>query len=191
MSWLENLSKQLGYIITAIGLNVWWVLIGVGILWLIQIVNVVTGYRLNRWGIIPREAWGLPGIIFSPLLHADFAHLFLNTIPLFVLANLVLINGWHIFWSVTLDIVVLGGGLVWLFGRRAIHIGASGLVMGYWGYLLVSAIYHFSVLTIILAALCLYYFASLYINVFPTSKRSSWEGHVFGLIAGVVAVYIT
>ncbi len=188
---LETLSRQLDGILGAIAQNIWTVVLGVAVLWVIQVINLSMSYRLNRFGIIPREKMGLPGIILSPLLHADFGHLFLNTIPLFVLANLVLINGWQTFWSVTLDIVVLGGGLVWLFGRRAIHIGASGLVMGYWGYLLVSAIYHFSIMTIILAGLCVYYFGSLYMNVFPAGKRSSWEGHLFGLLAGVVAVYIT
>lgn len=187
---LANFSKQLSFIMQAIAQNIWAVVAIVALLWAIQIINKSSGYCLNRYGIIPRRLAGLPGIIFAPFLHGDFGHLFFNTIPLFVLINLVLIAGWPIFITVTLFIVVAGGFLVWLFGRYAIHIGASGLVMGYWGYMLLNAIYHFSIMTIILAALCLYYFAGLYINLLPTSKTSSWEGHVFGFVAGIAAVYL-
>lgn len=191
MQILSELSHQFAYVAKAISLT-WLPLLAIVLgLWLIQVVNKLTDDVLNRFGIIPRHILGLPGIVFSPLLHADFGHLFLNTIPLYILMNLVAIHGWVLFAEVTAVIVLGGGFLVWLFGRMAIHIGASGLVMGYWGYLLVNAIYHFSILTIILAVLCLYYFASLYVNLFPAGKRSSWEGHVFGFVAGVAAVYLT
>ncbi len=187
---LQNFSDQFSLIVQAVGQHLWAMLIFTAVFWAVHIINKLLGYRLNIFGILPRTRWGLMGVVFSPLLHGDFGHLFFNTIPLFVMANLVLIDGWQVFTIVTAIVVVGGGLLTWLFGRRAIHIGASGLVMGYWSYLLLNAILNFSVMTVILAALCLYYFAGLYINLLPTSKTSSWEGHVFGFAAGVAAVYL-
>ena len=187
---LAELSAQLSIIFQSIAMHFKAMLIFIAVFWAAQLINVCSGKWFNNFGIIPRRIRGLVGIVVSPLLHADFGHLFFNTIPLFVLSCLLIINGWPEFIAVTVIVVIGGGILTWLFGRNAIHIGASGMVMGYWGYLLVNAIYHFSIMTIILAALCLYYFAGLYINLLPTDKTASWEGHVFGFIAGVAAVYI-
>jgi membrane associated rhomboid family serine protease len=161
----------------------------VGILWAIQIVNTVFGNGLNRLGIVPRTAVGLRGIVFSPLLHGDFNHLFFNSIPLFMLSNLVLLNGRVMFYAVTLFVVVVGGLAIWLFGKRGVHIGASSLIMGYFGYLLAGAYFKFDATAIILALIALYYFGGLLLSLFPGEKHVSWEGHVFGAAAGVLAAY--
>lgn len=158
-------------------------------LWALQILNRLMGYRLNYLGIIPRSARGLFGIFFSPLLHGNATHLFLNSIPLLVLSCFVLVGGQELFWRVSLSIILISGSLIWLLGRKAIHIGASSLVMGYWGYLLINAYQHPSLMAIVLALVCLYYFGGLFFGLFPSREQVSWEGHLFGCIAGIITNY--
>jgi len=107
-----------------------------------------------------------------------------------VLANFVLLGGRTEFYQVSIAILLLGGFAVWLFGRKAIHVGASGVVMGYLGYLLVNSYYRPSSITIILAFACIYFFGSLLAGLFPGSKGVSWEGHVFGFIAGILSIFM-
>lgn len=87
-------------------------------------------------------------------------------------------------------ITLVSGGILWLIGRRAIHVGASGLIMGYWGYLLVYAYQHPSILSYVLAIICIYYFGGLLLSIFPKEDSVSWEGHLFGLFAGILATVI-
>ena len=162
----------------------------IGILWIIHIINRITHYNLNHLGLHTRSLKGLPGIVFAPFLHADFSHLFFNTIPLFVLSDLVLLDGKTVFYEVSLAIIILCGLLTWIFGKRGIHVGASGVIMGYFGYLLAKAYFQITATTIILAAVCLYYFGGLAFSIFPGAKKNvSWEGHLFGLLSGVFAAY--
>ena len=186
---MESFTNQLNAIVTACLNNAAFVLILIASLWVIQFLNAATGYYFNRFGLIPRNTRGLLGIPLCPLLHGNFEHLFVNSIVLFVLLSLMLLYGMHTFIVATLIIVLGGGFLVWLFARRAIHIGASGLVMGYWGFLLVSAYRQGTMFAIIIGVLCLVYFSSLFMNLFPTDRRTSWEAHLFGFIAGVGAVF--
>jgi len=159
------------------------------ILWGVHILNWMMHYRLNRFGIVPRRILSLPGIFLAPLLHGDFKHLLFNSIPFAVLAALVLMEGQVRFIHVTLFIIILSGSLTWLFGRYAIHIGASGLVLGYMGYLFANAYYQRSLMAIVLVVIMLYYFAALLMNLLPTDKQSSWEGHIFGFAAGLFTSY--
>ena len=141
-------------------------------------------------GIIPRRIYGLPGIFFAPLLHANFNHLFFNMIPMVVLSNFLLINGLNYFLTVTLAITFLSGVLIWCFAKPGLHIGASALITGYWG-LLVSNIYQqATTMSIILGLISMYYFAGILYGVFPGEKGVSWQGHLFGLIAGLITGYM-
>lgn len=163
----------------------------IGGLWLINIVNwVFFNSYLNILGIYPRHPFGIIGVFFSPIFHGDATHLFYNSIPLFILSSLLLSLGFPAFGEITLRIVVMSGLLIWLVGRKRLHIGASALAMGYWGYLLVNAVYHPSFLAILLAILTLYYLSNLFLNIFPQGVGISWEGHLCGLIAGVGAVFL-
>jgi len=166
-------------------------LIFVLIFWLVAIVNWMSDYRLNRWGgIRPRQLLSLPGIVLSAFLHGNIVHLVFNTLPLFALAGLVMAKGLSMFIVVTSMIIILSGSLIWLFARKGIHIGASGLVMGYWGYLMTLAIAERSIVAILLALICVYYFGGMYVNLVP-NKRVSWEGHVFGFVAGIATVFLS
>jgi len=169
-----------------------WFLTGelVAVLWVIQFFNAAMGYRLNLLGIWPRKIYGLPGIIFSPFLHGSTGHLFFNSIPLLILINLLLISGLHFFIELTIFIAVISGFATWLFARPGVHVGASGVLMGYWGFLLMHSYFYPSVTTIIAAVLCLYYLSSLFFNLFPSGPNISWEGHVFGCASGMACAFI-
>lgn len=186
---MEQLATALQNVIASTQENAPFLLKFIGLLWLIHLVNWATKYHLNALGIRPRTGCGLLGIIFAPFLHGHFNHIFFNTIPLFVLGSLVLANGYTLFYTVSIITILLGGLLTWTFGRKAVHIGASTLVMGYFGYLLANVYYNFNITTIILAVICVYYFGGLIIALFPGKKEVSWESHVFGFIAGVAASY--
>ena len=153
----------------------------------LQILNSLVGYRLNIFGIWPRQWRGLPGIVCSPLLHGNYDHLFFNAVPLLFLLTLMQLFGWLLFVKVSVFIMLVSGMAVWAMGRPGIHVGASGVLMGYWGFLLVQVYCQPSVVGVIVAALCLYYVGSLWLNLLPSGKQTSWEGHVFGCVAGGLA----
>lgn len=158
-------------------------------LWMVNIANWAAGSKLNEFGIIPRHPVGLIGILTSPFLHQDFNHLFFNSIPLFALGLAILSQGILNFILVTAVIIILGGFAVWLFARRANHIGASGLVSGYFGYILATAYVNPSFTALLLALVVLYYFASILFGIFPQKAHISWESHLFGFLAGIVAAF--
>lgn len=159
--------------------------------WAIFLINLILGNRLNVLGIYPRHLSGLIGIFFAPFLHANFNHLFFNSIPLFVLTVFMLLYGLKYFIILSIVIIFISGFAIWLFARRAIHIGASALIMGYWGYLIMDAYNHPSIFSIPVVIVCLYYFGGLIFSLFPSSEKVSWEGHVFGLVAGILTSYLT
>jgi membrane associated rhomboid family serine protease len=169
-----------------------WFLTGelIALLWMIQLVNVVLGYRLNILGIWPRKLYGLPGIVCAPFLHGSAGHLFFNSIPLLILINLLLISGMHFFLALTVCIGLISGFATWLLARPGVHVGASGVLMGYWGFLLLHSYFYPSVATIVAACLCLYYLSSLFFNLFPSGPNISWEGHVFGCAAGMACALV-
>ncbi len=159
-------------------------------LWVFNYINWKTGSRLNRWGIWPRHARGLIGIILAPFLHANFNHLLFNSMPLFFLGLFVMTLGLPAFYSATVIITLLAGFGVWCVGRNAIHIGASALISGYFGYVLASAYEHPTITTFFCAAVAFYYFGGILLSLFPTEETVSWEGHLMGFLSGLFAMYI-
>ena len=187
---MSELSAQFVQLKGLLQANLYFVLSLLAALWAIFIVNFLLGYRLCYLGIVPRSLPGLIGIAFAPFLHGNFNHLFFNMVPLFVLSSLVLVQGKLTFYCVTLVVVVLSGAGIWLFGRKALHVGASGVIMGYWGYLLLNAYQQPSVSAILLVAVTIYYFGGMLMSVFPTEGNISWEGHLFGFLSGLAANYL-
>ncbi len=160
---------------------------GVAVLWVIELCNVLLGHRLSRWGIVPRTMWGLVGIPLSPFLHGSVVHLLLNTLPLTLLGGLVMMQGKARFLEVSLCITMLGGAGVWLFGRTASHVGASGLIFGYFGYLVARGWYRRDLYALSAAALTVLFYGGMLWGILPTRLGVSWEAHLFGLLAGIVA----
>ncbi len=184
---VHRLAKELLEVIEAMQHNLLLSLQLLLLLWGIHIANYMADYRFNKFGIKTRFMTGIPGIFLAPLLHGDFNHLFFNSIPFFVLSSLLLIDGKVAYYKISLLIIIISGFFTWLLGRRGVHIGASGLIMGYFGYLLARAYFGFSGTTIILAGICIYYFGGLIGSIFPGAKCNvSWDGHLFGMLAGVL-----
>lgn len=115
------------------------VLILVGAIWIVEVVNLFLGHRLVSFGILPRSFSGLIGIPLAPLLHGGFWHAVFNTVPLFILGALTLAGGKRRFWETTVNVTLVSGALVWIFAREAYHVGASGLVFGYFGVIVARA----------------------------------------------------
>ena len=168
-----------------------WILGFLTVIWTVETLNGFMGHRLNVWGILPRTTQGLMGIPLSPILHGSFAHVLSNTIPFLVLGSLVGLRGSQKLLGVSLFIVVVGGLAIWLLGRSAMHVGASGLVFGYFGYLVASGWYDRSPGTILAAIAVVVLYGGLIFGVLPTRGFVSWEGHLFGMIAGVLAARLT
>jgi membrane associated rhomboid family serine protease len=157
----------------------------VGFIWCVFIVGHVLPFRLESFGITPRTLHGLVGIPAAPFLHANLAHLISNTVPLTVLL-LLLAGSKAQSWAIVISIVLVSGALLWMFGRPATHIGASGLIYGLIAYLLVSGISERRIVPMLIAIVVGFlYGGTLASGVLPTSaSHISWEGHLFGAIAG-------
>lgn len=159
----------------------------VGLIWCVGILNHVEGYAFNAWGIYPRDVDALPGLILWVLLHANMTHLFVNTTPLLFMGFFVALRGAGLFLKITVTIWLLGGLGVWLIGRPAIHLGASGLVFGYFGFILAIALYERSLTDLSVATVILFFYSGMFFGLLPAQAFVSWESHLFGLFAGILA----
>ncbi len=162
----------------------------IAVMWLVEIIDVLfLDHALERQGIQPRTWGGLDGILLAPFLHDDYAHLISNTIPLAVLGALVLLRGIPRWFQVTAVVVIVGGLATWLLARSANHIGASGVIFGYLGFLLAAGFFERSVRAIALGAVTALAYGGLLWGVLPTRPGISWESHLFGLVAGALAAW--
>ena len=145
---------------------------------------VVDRSILHELAIVPRRVAGLPGILTAPLVHGSFGHLLANTLPLLILGGMVVIRGVAFYLAVTLAIAVIGGLGLWALGREAAHIGASGLIFGYFGFLVASGYYERRLLSIAIAVVVVVVYGGMIAGVLPRDDQVSWEGHLFGMLAG-------
>lgn len=164
----------------------------IGAMWAIELVDtVLLSDRLQANGILPRQRTSIDGIAYSPFLHLGWPHLIANTVPFAVLGVLVSLWGWRRWVMVTLLIVVLGGGATWLFARAGNHIGASGLVFGYFGFLMGAVFFERRLWPIVPAAIAVFAYGSAVVAGLAPTDGVSWEGHAFGAIAGLAAARLT
>ena len=157
------------------------------IIWMVEVLNIITGRSLITYGILPRSIDGLFGIILHPLIHGSLQHIMSNSIPLIVLGFIVALEGRSNFFKVTLFIVIIGGILLWLFGRNSIHVGASLLIFGYFGYIIINAFHKKTASTVFAALITIFLYGGLIFGLIPVNSHISWEGHLFGLVAGIIA----
>lgn len=157
--------------------------------WAIEILDfVVFKGSLDQYGIQPRESVGLLGILFAPLLHGGFGHLIANTIPFVTLGWLTMIQATSDFYFVSLISALIGGLGVWLFApSNTVHIGASILIYGYLGFLLLRGYFQKNFPSIALSIFVAIVYGSLLWGVFPSRIGISWQGHLFGFIGGAIA----
>jgi membrane associated rhomboid family serine protease len=160
----------------------------VAALWVIEIVNSASGGDLTDDGIRPRQLGGLWGVLWAPLLHANFTHLESNTIPLLVLGFLVLLGGLVRFGVVTATVWLVSGIGVWIVGgSNTVVVGASGIAFGWLAYIIVRGVFTRSFLQLALGVVILVIYGSLLWGVLPGQPGVSWQGHLFGALGGVLA----
>lgn len=163
------------------------------VIWTVALVEYLTGSSFVPYGLYPRSWEGLPGIITSPLIHADFNHLFANSVPLFVLGASLFYFYRSIALRVFLLIWLFSNIWVWGMGREAYHIGASGLVYGLAAFLFVSGLIRKEPRLMAISMFVAFLYGSLIWGIFPElfpEKNISWEGHLMGMLAGVIfAIY--
>lgn len=163
----------------------------VALMWAIEVVNFLLNGALIQFGLIPHTIVGLRGILLAPLLHTNFAHLIANTIPFIIL-------GWFVMWRRTSDffwvtaIAMLIGGLgTWLVAPPyTVHIGASGVIFGYLGFLLSRGYFERSIGSILGSILVGVLYGGLIWGVLPGQLGISWQEHLFGFIGGIVAAWL-
>ena len=157
-------------------------------LWATFGVNVLLGGALLRFGIVPRTTDGLVGILAAPFLHANVAHLVGNTVSLLLFGWLVMLRDRRHFGVVTLFAMLGSGLLSWALGAPgSVHIGASGVVFGFFGFLLLAGFYARSAGSILLSLAVAVLWGGTVFGVLPGTPGVSWQGHLGGFIGGVLA----
>ncbi|WP_034043270.1 rhomboid family intramembrane serine protease [Wocania ichthyoenteri] len=156
------------------------------IIWLVFWFEVRFGFNFSKYGVYPQTLKGLRGVVLSPFLHGDIQHIYHNTIPLFVLSTALFYFYRPIAWKVLFFGILFSGFLTWCIGRPSYHIGASGLI-----YVLVSFTFFKGVFAkhyrlIALSLLVIFLYGSMIWYAIPLEKGISWEGHLSGLITGLL-----
>ncbi|OCR02787.1 rhomboid family intramembrane serine protease [Oscillatoriales cyanobacterium USR001] len=164
----------------------------VAVMWIVEIVDwFLLGGKLNTYGVRPRSVDGLRGILFMPFLHANFAHLTANTLPFVTFGGLIIVRKTSDFWLVTIVTMLVSGLGIWLTGSPySVHIGASGLIFGYFGFLLLRGYFERSIMSIILSLTVAFLYGGIIWGVLPSQPGISWQGHFFGFVGGVIAAQI-
>ncbi|HQZ21444.1 MAG TPA: rhomboid family intramembrane serine protease [Thermoflexales bacterium] len=174
-----------------IGRGVVIVLVMAAVMWVIQIINaVVFGQNLVQFGILPRVGDGLRGILFAPLLHASYQHLIGNTLPFLVLGGLLAARSVKDFVVVTIIVWLFSGVGVWLFGAgNSYHVGASGVIFGYFGFLVARGIFERQLVSILMAVAVAALYGGIIVGLNPFAAHVSWVGHLYGLASGAAAAF--
>jgi membrane associated rhomboid family serine protease len=171
----------------------------VTLLYVVEFFDQLGDHQLDRNGIRPQETDGLWGIIFAPLLHANWQHLMANTVPALVLGFLVTLAGLSRFVWATAIVWIVGGFGTWLIGNfgsscgETDHIGASGLIFGWLTFLLVFGFFIRSGWQIVIGILVLFFYGGVLWGAVPVLNVCggvSWQAHLCGGIAGVLAAYL-
>jgi len=165
-----------------------------GLIWLVFGVDALLPINFLQYGIVPRSTNGLAGILFAPFLHANLPHIISNSIPLFVLTLSLFLFYEKQAVAVWLGVMLIGGMLVWLFAGLfsgpSVHVGASGVIYGLVAFFVASGIYRQSAKAILISIVVIIVYGSLIFGIFPSQPRVSWQGHLFGALAGLYMAYV-
>ncbi|HZM44802.1 MAG TPA: rhomboid family intramembrane serine protease [Burkholderiales bacterium] len=165
--------------------------VAIGVIWLIFAINLfVFGGRLLAFGILPRAEEGLRGVVLAPLLHGSVKHLLANTAGILIFGGLAMLRSRSHFWMVTIVGAIASGIGTWLFGRPAIHVGASGIVFAYFGYLLFTGFFERRIGSLLLSIAVFFVWGPTIYGILPLERDISWEGHLFGFIGGMLAAWV-
>lgn len=153
---------------------------------MIKLFEIIMNYDFSSYGLYPRKISGLLGIITSPFLHANMNHLISNSVPLLILGVGVFYFYNKIAYQVLLVSFIANGLWLWVFGREAYHIGASGLIYSFFSFLFFSGIIRKNINLMAISLFVAFWYGSMIWGIFPQKKPISWEGHLMGFIAGTV-----
>lgn len=162
----------------------------VALLLAIELINLFTGRVLNQYSIVPRVPSSLPYIFSAPLLHASIQHFLSNIFTFAVFAFLVLQFGRKQFYLVNLGLFIGTGLLVWIFGRQAYHLGVSGIIYGYFGFLVLAGFLSKKLGLIVISILVAFFYGTMVWGVLPSQPYISWESHLFGFVAGIFLAFM-
>jgi membrane associated rhomboid family serine protease len=163
----------------------------IALLWAIEFVDAMLENRLDSWGISPREVSELPDIVTAPFLHGSFDHLMANTVPLFILGFLAALRGLGRFLAVSVLIILVSGLAVWLTSPAgSVTVGASGLIFGYFSFVVLRGFIDRHALDILIGIVIAILYGGLLWGVLPIQAGVSWQGHLFGLIGGILAAFL-
>ncbi len=178
----ESLGDRFRTLISVLG----WL---VALMWIAECIDhFFLGQALNRYGVRPRQVNGLVGIPAAPFLHGDFQHLIANTVPLFIFGGLVSLRSINEFFNVSFLVVLVSGLGIWLIGDGdSVHIGASGLIFGLFGYLLLLGFFERTLSAVLVTVLVGLAYGGLIWGVLPQQDGISWEAHLFGFLGGAAA----
>lgn len=159
------------------------------LIWGIHIFDFLIA-DLSAWGVLPRKISGLWGILFYPLLHSDWGHLFSNSVPMFVLGFLTLYSYRKVALSTISSIYFFSGIGIWLFARQSIHLGASGLVYGLAFFLAFSGFFRRDIAAMAISALVVFLYGGIVWGLLPIKPQMSFEGHIAGAVVGVACAWV-
>lgn len=178
----NDIKEEKKFLLRSISYGVYFV----AILWFIKLLEIIFNIELKYFGVYPQSLEGLPGIIFSPLIHGDFSHLTSNSLPLFILTAML----FYFYRQIGLRVLILtwliGNIWLWIIGRESYHIGASGVIYGLAAFLFVSGVIRKHPRLMAISLLVAFLYGSMLWGILPIKEGVSWEGHLMGMIAGVV-----
>ena len=157
------------------------------LLLVVEIINFLTARSLISLGIFPRQIDGLMGIIFAPFIHGSISHFLANIVPLVVFTFLLNQYGQQRFLKLSAFLIITTGILVWLFARSSFHVGASGVIYGYFGYLLLIGWVSKQLVPMLMSLFVGLFYGGMIFGVLPLNQYVSWESHLFGFLMGLLA----
>lgn len=162
------------------------------LIWVVEAVDFILPLDLDDWGVVSWSPTGFfPGLLLMPVLHAGWDHLIGNSLPIIVLGFLAAVKGLRPFFLATGVMVVVTGIGVWLTNTPGVvTVGASGMIFGYFGYLVARGLFHRSLSDIAIAVGVIVFYGSIIWGIFPSQPQVSWQAHLFGFIGGVIAAWL-
>lgn len=161
-----------------------------GSMWFVWAADLVWPGTIGH-GIVPRTSYGLTGIVMAPFIHANLQHLLANTVPFIILGAVILLRGTRAFMTVLLASALVAGLGTWLFGTpHTMHIGASGVVFGFFGYLLFRAAYDRRLSSLLIAVVVAVLYGASFLTSLMPAAGISWTGHLFGFLGGIAAARV-
>ena len=156
------------------------------IMWSIKFIEIFYNTSYVDFGVLPRSFEGLKGILFSPIIHKDFNHLINNSMPIIVLGSSLIYFYPEIKFKLISWLYFTSGILLWGIGRESFHIGASGFIYALAGFIFFSGLMKKNKRLSALSLVVVFIYGSMFWGLLPTHENVSWEGHLSGLITGLI-----